>query len=67
MLNESLLAQLVTEELNKSDVKSMIDGKLSSLLNSTEFEKKVRQLVANALENYFKLMYNRRGLWKSDI
>ncbi len=55
------------EELAMADVRSMVDGKLEAFVKSSEFKKAVRSIAADAMEKYFRIMYNKRGLWRAEV
>lgn len=57
----------INEELTNSEVRSMINSKMDDFLKEKEFEKRVREISSDALEKFFKMMYNKRGFWKSEI
>ena len=57
----------LNEEITKAEVRSMIDAKVSEYLKEKEFEKRVRELTVDAMEKFFKMMYNKRGFWKGEI
>ena len=56
----------LNEEMTKSEVRSMIDSKFSDLLKEKEFERRVKEVTADAVERFFRMMYNKRGFWKSE-
>lgn len=57
------IAQILREELTKYEVNNMISDKLKE----KEFENKVKDIVTDVMEKFFRMMYNKRGFWKSDI
>ena len=57
----------INEEITKAEIRSMIDSKVSDFLKEREFEARVRELAANAIEKFFRMMYNKRGLWKNEL
>ena len=57
----------INEELTNSDVRSIINSKLDDFIKEKEFEKRVREISSDALEKFFKMMYNKRGFWKIEI
>lgn len=67
LINENDINRLVEAELSRSDVRGVVKSELSDYVNSREFEKAVRKLTADAFEKFFRMMYNKRGFWKSDI
>lgn len=65
--NEKKLQQIIMEELNKSDVNSMINSKISSTLSSREFKQKVKELSAEVVNELFKILWQRNSIWKSTV
>lgn len=55
------------EEITKSEIRSMIDSKISDYLHEREFERRVRELTTDAMEKFFRMMYNKRGFWKGEL
>lgn len=58
---------ILNEEITKSDVESIVRDKLSSYLKRREAETLIKDIVADCVERFFKMMYNKRGFWKNDI
>ena len=54
----------LTEEITKNEIRSMIDSKVSEYIKEKEFEKSVREITTDAMEKFFRMMYNKRGFWK---
>ena len=78
IITESMAQKLVVEEIaSKIDVSSIIkssefkDAVTKSLKNNQEydreFEKKVRKIVADAVKNVFRGMWERNAFWQSLI
>ena len=67
MISENRINQIISEEITKSEVNSIVANKISSSYDSKEFEKEVRKIVADALDDFFRTMYNRNGMWKGGI
>ena len=65
--NEKKLQQIISEELTKSEVNSMISSKLNSTLSSREFKQKVKELSADVVNELFKLLWQRNNFWKSGV
>ena len=59
--------QYLNEELTKSEVRSMIDSAINSALKDREFETRVREITVNAFEKFFRMMFNKRNLWKGEM
>ena len=65
--NEKTLQRIISEELTKSDVNSMISSKLNSTLSSREFKQKVKELSSDVVNELFKLLWQRNNIWKSSV
>ena len=59
--------ETIKEELNKTDVKKMIDDKVSAYCNSDDFKKRVVNITADVLEKFLDDMWAKKGFWKSMI
>ena len=57
----------IYEELTNSEVRNIINSKLDDFIKEKDFEKRVREISSDALEKFFKMMYNKRGFWKNEI
>ena len=57
----------INEVLTNSEVRNIINSKLDDFIKEKEFEKRVREISSDALETFFKMMYNKRSFWKSEI
>ena len=62
-----MLKPMINEELTNSEVRNIINSKLDDFIKEKEFEKRVREISSDALEKFFKMMYNKRGFWKNEI
>lgn len=67
MLNEERLHQIISEELTKTEVSRMVSDKISSEFGSSNFESKVREIVADVIENLYRTLWNRSSVWKGQI
>lgn len=63
--NEKKLQRIISEELSKSDVNSMISSKIDSALSSREFKQKVKELSADVVNELFKILWQKNNFWKS--
>lgn len=59
--------QQMNEEITRAEIRSMIDSKVSDYLKEKEFEKRVREITTDAMEKFFRMMYNKRGFWKGEL
>lgn len=66
LLNENLV-RMIEEEMSKSEITSLINSKIDANLSSRDFEKKVRELAASILSEFFKTLWQRDSMWKSSI
>lgn len=64
---ENRIDQIITEELSKSEVNSIIANKISSSYDTKEFERKVKEIVADAIEDLYKTLFNRSSSWKGGV
>lgn len=67
MIDEEKIRILVEEELTKTDVNSLINSKVESILQSNEFKRKVKSITADVLEDLYRTMYQRKSFWQSSI
>ena len=67
MISEKRIDEIITEEISKSDVNSIVANKLSSSYDSREFKDAVTNIVADALENLYRVLYTRSSSWKGGI
>lgn len=59
--------QVMNEELSRNDVENIVSNRVSSKLESSDFQKKIKSIVADTLEELYKTLYNRSSTWKSSI
>lgn len=57
----------INEEITKAEIRSMIDSKVAEYMKEKDFEKRVRELTTDAMEKFFRMMYNKRGFWKGEL
>lgn len=66
-IDSNIIRQLVSEELSRSDVRSIINDRIHEFLREREFEDKIKEITSEVFEKFFKMMYTKRGFWKNDI
>ena len=66
-IDSNIIRQLVSEELSRSDVRSIINDRIPEFLREREFEDKIKEITSEVFEKFFKMMYTKRGFWKNDI
>ncbi len=57
----------INEEMTKAEIRSMIDSKVSDYMKEKDFERRVREITTDAIEKFFRMMYNKRGFWKGEL
>ena len=67
MINESRINQIISEEISKADVDRAVASKLASSYDSREFKRAVREVVADALEDLYRTLYNRSSSWRGGV
>lgn len=65
--NEETLRRIISEELSKSDVNTMITNKINSTMSSRDFKKAVKELSAEVINELFKMLWQRNNFWKSNV
>ena len=66
-ISENRINQIISEEISKSEVNSIVANKISSSYDTREFEKKVKEIVADAIEDLYKTLFNRSSSWKGGV
>ena len=59
--------QYLNEEMTKAEVRSIVNSAISDAIKEKEFEKRVRELTSDAMEKFFRMMYNKRNFWKGEL
>lgn len=67
MVSENRINQIISEEINKSDVESIVSRKLSSSYDSKEFKKAVKEITAEVIEDLYRTLWNRSSTWKGGV
>lgn len=67
MIDEEKIRILVKEELTKTEVNSLINNKVDSILQSNEFKRKVKAITADVLEDLYRTMYQKKSFWQSSV
>ena len=57
-MNGKEIISIITEEIKKSEIRDTIK-------NDKNFEKKVKDIVANTLTDFFKALYQHNSLFKN--
>ena len=67
LLNEKKIYNIIVEELTKSEVNAMIASKIDSSYSSRDFKKKVKELSADVINEFLKILWQRNSIWKSNV
>lgn len=67
MITESQLDRIVKEEITKGEVRSIVDDKLGTHLKGKDFERMVRSITTDVLEEFFREMWRRNAFWKNPL
>jgi hypothetical protein len=67
MLNESRIDQIISEEISKTDVERTVVNKLASSYDSREFKRAVKEIVADAIEDLYRTLFNRSSSWRGGV
>lgn len=66
-IDSNAIRQLVSEELSRADIRSIVNDRIHEFLREKEFEDKIKDITSEVFEKFFKMMYTKRGFWKNDI
>lgn len=67
MISDKRIDEIITEEINKTDVESIVSRKLSSAYDSREFKKAVKEITAEVIEDLYRTLWNRSSTWRGGV
>lgn len=67
MFSDSEIRSIIAEELSKSEVRSMIDSQLDDFAQNRKLEKKIKEVTAKILADFFHNLYQRKNFWQNDM
>ena len=67
MISDKRISQIINEEINKTDVESIVSNRLSSAYRSSDFKKAVKEISAEVIEDLFRTLWNRSSTWKGGV
>ena len=67
MINESRIDKIISEEISKTDVERTVANKLASSYDSREFKRAVKEIVADAIEDLYRTLFNRSSSWRGGV
>ena len=66
-LDENIIRKMINEELNRGDVRSIIDDELEDFMKNKKFKKTVNNIVADVLEDFLDSLWRKKSFWKGTI
>ena len=67
MISDKRIKEIIKEEINKSDVEAIVSRKISSSYESREFQKVIRNIIADTMEDLYRTLWNRSSSWKGGL
>jgi len=67
MLNESKIKKVVRQTLLEELTKTEVQGIVNDKLKTNDFEKRIKEIVAECLTNLFKEMFQRDHFWTQAV
>lgn len=67
MISDRRINEIITEEIGKADVESIVSRKLSSSYDSKEFKRAVKEITAEVIEDLYRTLWNRSSTWKGGV
>ena len=67
MISDSRIREIINEEINKTEVESIVSNRISSVYDSRDFKKAVKEITAEVIEDLFRTLWNRSSAWKGGI
>ena len=67
MVSEERINQIITEEINKTDVENIVSRKIDSMYDSRDFKKSVKDIVADVIEELYRTLWNRSSMWRGGV
>ena len=66
-MRQSNLSNILNEEMSKPEVVSLIKQKIGDNLNSKDFERKVKEISSSVMEEFFKILWQRKSFWNDSV
>lgn len=67
MISDRRIKEIINEEINKTEVESIVSNRLSSAYDSRDFKKAVKEITAEVIEDLFRTLWNRSSTWKGGV
>lgn len=59
------IRQIINEEMSEKDIKYLIRDELKDYTKKKDFEKLVKKITANVIEDMYRVLYQHSGMWKA--
>ena len=66
-IDESLIRDILKEELTKGEVRAMIASELDDYTKNEKLKKTIKNLTADVLEDFLDSLWRRKSFWKGTI
>ncbi len=67
MVSDKRIREIINEEINKTEVESIVSNRISSAYNTRDFKRAVKEVTAEVIEDLFRTLWNRSSTWKGGI
>lgn len=67
MVSDSRIREIINEEISKAEVESIASNRISSVYDSRDFKKAVKEITAEVIEDLFRTLWNRSSTWKGGV
>ena len=66
-MNNRRIRSIIREELNKSDVRSVVSNEIDSMYSSRDFKKAVKTITTDVIKDLFKILWQKDNMWSSTL
>ena len=66
-MRQDRINKIITEEITKAEVNSIVSNKIDSELRSNDFKKRVKEITAAVISDVFKVLWQRNNVWKGNV
>ncbi len=67
MISDKRIDKIISEEINRTDVESIVNRRISSSYDSRDFKKAVKDITADVIEDLFRTLWNRSSAWRGGV
>lgn len=66
-MDERRINRIITEEITKAEVNSIVQDKIASSYRGSDFDKAVRGIAADVVDKLFKILWQQSNTWKGRL